>query len=376
MLWYEPVNGLLVRRQTDFPEHREEAALQRAKEIERALKLQQPTTRLASGDAHAWAALKALGPIHEVVADVIAARKLLKGTVSLTRAAQYYCTDHPEITATVAQAYELWMEECKVRKLAPNTMGNYQQALKTFLARHGEVKLANVTTEMVDEWLNQWGGAVTRANNLRPVTTLLKWARDRKGWLPAGKPIVTERCLRLKAPDKLPSIWTPAQANEILDFCRDHCPRLLPVPALGMFAGLRPNEIQRVSPSRTLDWRDIDFARATIHIHPEGSKTRTHRFVPLEPRLRGLLEPLRQESGRIVPAGSKRALTNLLRSHGILAGDYPHDIDRHSCATYWSALHGRARACEWLGHSETIHMHHYRRAVTEAEAREWFAADQ
>ena len=68
---------------------------------------------------------------------------------------------------------------------------------------------------------------------------------------------------------------------------------LLPHIVIGAFSSIRAAEIER------LDWRDILFDRGYIEIKAAKDKTKARRLVPLLPKLRAWLEPLKKSEGHV-----------------------------------------------------------------------------
>lgn len=153
--------------------------------------------------------------------------------------------------------------------------------------------------------------------------------------------------------------------NYLLD-CRD----VARCVAVGLFAGLRPNEIER------LKWEDVLLDQGKygfIRVLPEVSKTGQFRNVEVTENLRAWLEvvPSGERTGRFVPSNYKRKMYLVRMAAGLLTR---RDAARHSYASYWLAMWLDVNALrENLGH-ETKEMlfKHYRTAVLRRDAVEYW----
>ena len=136
--------------------------------------------------------------------------------------------------------------------------------------------------------------------------------------------------------------------------------------AIGLFAGLRPEETLRLA------WNDIDWTHRTIEVAADRSKTAQHRFVPINDTLAAWLEPYQQSEGRVSPVSLFRTQAKIRRQAGIL--HWPQNVLRHSYASYSLALDPDvARLAAIMGNSVEVIHDHYRRPVRQDEAKAFFA---
>ena len=147
-------------------------------------------------------------------------------------------------------------------------------------------------------------------------------------------------------------------------------PEILPYIAIGLFAGLRRAEIER------LDWSEIDFDSGHIEVTAEKSKSKiANRFVTMQPNLREWLMPLRKLKGSVTPQETFvfRQLFDQARE---AAGfdEWPDNALRHSFASYHVAHFKDAKALALeMGHIDSgMLFNHYRALVKPKEAdRYW-----
>ncbi len=123
---------------------------------------------------------------------------------------------------------------------------------------------------------------------------------------------------------------------------------LLGYLAVAMFAGVRPAEIARTP------IKDLDLRGRTLVVAAKHSKTRQRRVIELDRvavmwlRLWRRLCP---KETRLLPVNFVRKWKSLRKDAAL--GDWPHDVLRHTFATFHLAQHGNAAALQAvLGHSE------------------------
>ena len=141
-----------------------------------------------------------------------------------------------------------------------------------------------------------------------------------------------------------------------------HPGELVPWLALGLFAGLRPEETVR------LDWGDIDFERRQIDLPAKKAKGRTRRIIPMEPNLIEWLKPYRSADGRRKVVSNFRWHFQVFqKSAGPEWNPWPKDCLRHSYGSYHLARFRHAGdTAENMGHRSTDMLYkHYRDVIKE-----------
>src|SRR5262249_4468658 len=97
----------------------------------------------------------------------------------------------------------------------------------------------------------------------------------KRGWL-AQNPIVKIDFDQMKSGEVV--TLTPKEAESLM-LATDNDIELLPYHALGLFAGIRPFELQR------LDWQHVDLTERHIEIVSAVSKTGRRRIIDMESNL-------------------------------------------------------------------------------------------
>ncbi len=173
----------------------------------------------------------------------------------------------------------------------------------------------------------------------------------------------TNPCEAVKRPrseDKPPSIFRPHEAQKLLQLALKKEPSLIPYLAIGLFAGIRPAEIERLTRKDILeDYIEVSAAKA---------KTRQRRLVKISPNLKEWLA--------IRPLGvirnKRKRLNRILKLTQLT---WQPDIMRHSFASYHLAYHCSAdKTAHELGHRDTGMLYrHYRQLVKREDAEVFWA---
>lgn len=114
-------------------------------------------------------------------------------------------------------------------------------------------------------------------------------------------------------------------------------PDVVPMLAIGAFAGIREAEIKR------LDWSEVDQRRGHIEIRSSKAKSARRRIVEIQPNLREWSRPHAEMTGPVVPVNSRKKL-DLVRKAAKL-GRWPKNGLRHGYASYrLAAIHDAPRS--------------------------------
>lgn len=238
-------------------------------------------------------------------------------------------------------------------KRGANLRPAYLKSLGYYLNRFAQGREArgieSVTTAEVEEFLAQFAHAASRATWLNRISTLFAFAVRRE--FIARNPC--DRLERISVDRQAPFILSPAQSQDLLKVA----PTVLrPYVILGMFAGIRPAELLR------LTWAEVDLETATVTVNE--AKTRRRRIVPLHARAVKELREHPLQTGSVAPSATTIARWRKSARLALGLKTWPQDLLRHTAASYLLALHGDAgKVATMLGNSSSVLLSHYHQPV-------------
>ena len=298
--------------------------------------------------------------------DEWASARKAAGEIPLSDAVRFYQANRKDllIQRTLAQVAEEFIES----RRANGSSEIHVRNCRDYLGRlTGQVKanIADVTTADLNEFLRNQKtlGPVSR-NSLRgTIVSMFRFAK-RQNYLHPDRDTVADMTESCKVPETEVTIFTPEEMRRML--LASHA-RLLPVLAIGAFAGIRTAEIRR------LHWEDIKWDRGHIEIAGRKAKTASRRLVPLPENLKAWLAPWRDDAGEIVSASDiSGALCDVAVKAGV-PGGWRRNALRHSYISYRVAKTGDVpRTALEAGNSPEMIFRHYRAVVDGQSAEEWF----
>ena len=110
------------------------------------------------------------------------------------------------------------------------------------------------------------------------------------------------RTAQPKLVDKPPEIFSVDELAALLNAALSNAPEVVPMLAIGAFAGVREAEIKR------LDWSEVDQRRGHIEIKSSKAKSARRRIVEMQPNLRDWLRPYAGMTGAVVPVNARKKL--------------------------------------------------------------------
>ena len=264
----------------------------------------------------------------------------------------------PFVSVTLSNA----IAQLLAAKTAANRRGVYLKSLAHYLNRFSagreQTSVSEISTANVEDWLKQFPLPASRQTWLNRISTLFAFS-VRRDFIAVSPCTKIERVTVDRLP---PKILSPVQSKLLLKVVSNVC---RPYLILGMFAGIRPDELL------ALDWSQINLETKTVRV--EKGKTRRRRIVPLHPLAVALLAACPLQRGPVSPSNVtvrrfKRAARAAL---GFKA--WPKDVLRHTAASYLLALHGDVgKVAMMLGNSPAILMTHYHEPVNEADCLEFW----
>jgi integrase len=289
---------------------------------------------------------------------------------------------------TVAEGVEEFLAY-KATRVGDRHAADLKAHLKRFAADYGDRAFQSVTTAELEKWLSELrsrlhGNTVSDAPLLGPLArnhhrtslrTLFGYAAAKgRAWC-AHNPLIDLDPEKVKTGE--PLAYAPEAAQRIMQAALDHKPELLPVLALGFFAGLRSSE------AAGMDLGRLDFASDEFKL-PPGRKTGS-RSCPFLPSCKAWLEaqPRRQGPAWIIPPATIRSnktapsygLDAAMRELFELAGvEKINNGARHSFISYRCAeTRDVAQVADEAGNSVAMVKKHYRNITTAAVAKKFFA---
>ena len=144
------------------------------------------------------------------------------------------------------------------------------------------------------------------------------------------------------------------------------CPAAAPWFVLGLFAGLRPSECDRIT------WDAVDLARGIVTVDAAASKVRRRRVVTLSAQA-SLWVTWAQGGTLPLPVTTRRRALRAVRD-SLGWDEWPADVLRHSAASYaLGETKDAGRVANELGNSPGILLRHYRELVSPDGLAEWQA---
>jgi integrase len=260
---------------------------------------------------------------------------------------------------------EALVEELLAAKKADGVGERQMETLKSRLgkfARHFDGALvATIKTKNIDDWLRSLSLSPLTRKHLRSAAFGAFAFAVRHGYALANP---VENSAKVKLTRATPGILTVDQASALLV----NSPwDMLPYFAIGLFAGLRRAELER------LDWSEVDFESGLIEIKAAKAKTAMRRLVKIEPNLRQWLQPHRRLKGSVVPMETFRELFDQARTDAGIT-EWPENALRHSFASYHLAhFKNAAETALELGHvNAAVTFAHYRELVKPKEAARYW----
>ena len=242
-------------------------------------------------------------------------------------------------------------------------IADLKKRLARFSADFGERQIAGITVEELDNWLRNLDcGPKSRANFRANVGVMFSYAERRR--VIDSNPVL--RTAQPKLVDKPPEIFSVDELAALLHAALSNAPDVVPMLAIGAFAGLREAEIKR------LDWSEVDQRRGHIEVKSSKAKSARRRIIEMQPNLRDWLRPYAGMTGAVVPVNARKKLDAIRKDAGLTR--WPKNGFRHSFASYrLAATHDAPRVASELGHTSPHMLYStYRELVLPEEAQRYW----
>jgi len=298
------------------------------------------------------------------VAAIVEAVKQVGDLATVGVAIQFYKTKHtPIVEKKVSEVVADMLAEKKARNAKDRYIEDLTYRLEKFAGAF-PCNISDVSAIQIQEWLDgQKLSAQSYQNNRRVVNTLFNFAMDKKRRFVREN--VVDDVDEVDIDEREPEIFTPDEARSLMASATED---FLPCLAIGLFAGVRSAEIQR------LTWDKIDFKERHIILKAGVAKTGARRIVPIHENLFEWLAPYADKKGKLwefTDDAFDKRLAATAKAAGI---EWKHNAPRHSFISYaLAATDDEAKIASWSGNSPKMIHKHYRKLVTKTEAEKFFA---
>ena len=306
--------------------------------------------------------LKPLGiTLSAAVAAIVEAVKLAGDLPTVAAAIRFYKAKHKTLTQkTVADVVAELLALKKSRSAAERYLEDLKFRLNKFAVAF-QCNFASVTTAAVQAWLDEMKLSSQSYNNNRRVAHLLcEFAVSRN----YAHDNAVAKVDRVKIKNAECEVFTPTEAAKLVANASED---FLPCIALGLFAGIRSAELER------LKWEDVALNQKHIVVGQNAAKTASRRIVPIKANLALWLAPYAEREGNIWPHG-RIAFHKREQSTANAAGiKWKRNAMRHSFASYSLALSNDAgQVAGFCGNTPKMIHRHYNRLCTGADAKKFF----
>ena len=311
-----------------------------------------------------------IGLSQREMSEIISAKqKLAEYGETITDAVRHR-VDHLErvrrCNITASQLADEVIEAKRRDGMSRDYLDDLQLRLRRFCRDFGNRPIAGITVEELDNWLRDLEGSPkSRANYRANVSVMFGYATKRR--MLDFNPVL--HTAKPKLIDKAPEIFTVDELRSLLEAATRTDPDVVPMLAIGAFAGLREAEIKR------LDWGEVDLARGHIEVTARKAKSARRRIIPIQPNLAAWLRPYAGLTGQVVPSDPRRKLARIREAAGLAR--WPNNGLRHSFASYrLAAIHDAPRVSAELGHTSPQMLYStYRELVLPEEADRYWKID-
>ena len=263
-------------------------------------------------------------------------------------------------SATVKEVVDQFIANRQAKGKSRLYVRDLQTRLGRFTSAMGPRIIADITSSDVDHWIQSLKVGPQTQNNFRAVLSAMWTFVVRRGYATANVIQLVDKSSVVR--DHVPT-FSIEQLGRLLAAAP---PEYVPVLAIGAFAGLRPEEINK------LRWEDLDFHERTIRVNASAAKTRKKRFAEISDNLLAWLRPYVGRSGSVAPPNLQKMRRTTMKAAGI--EKWPQDVLRHSFASaHYAAYKNPAHTALLLGHrDQNMLLTHYRDLMRPSEAAKYW----
>jgi|ERR1700733_6241016 len=196
-------------------------------------------------------------------------------------AVDFWLTEKAKLESPfVTELLTVWVDDKRtgVKQLRPISIAAIKSYSALFKEFFGNKRIIEITSETIEAYLkSKETSPQTKKNNLRYMQNFFNWAIKKK--LHNENP--AEYWLtQIVIPKKTIGFYSVEQCKEIMKIVmKPENKDILAYYALGLFAGIRPDELEKMT------WKNILFETKEIFISSDISKTKADRQFEMSPTL-------------------------------------------------------------------------------------------
>lgn len=200
----------------------------------------------------------------------------------------------------------------------------------------------------------------TRKNYLSKAKQFFNWCVSEE--LIKSNPIALEK---VRVDQSIPESYSIKDVISIIGYLKQpEFKPLIPYITLGLFAGLRPTEAER------LTWSNIHFDNDIISIEPHQTKVKRSRHAELNSTLKSWLSVCDKQT-EIKPENFKRILQSFKTKINL---KWIPDGLRHTYATYWLPVNdNKDKLANFMGNSRSVIDKHYLKPALKSDANRFWS---
>jgi integrase len=309
----------------------------------------------------------AIGLSQREMSDFITAKSKLADYSEMITDAVKFRIDYLErvrrCKVTVSQLADEVLEAKRRDGMSKDYLRDLRSRFARFCADFGNRPVAAITVEEIDNWLRDLPLSPQSRVNYRSVVGVLFSHATKRGLIDVN-PIT--RTAKPKKSNVAPEIFVVDELHALLEAANRIHSDVVPMLAVGAFAGLRDAEIKR------LDWSEVDLVRGHIEVKATKAKSARRRIIQIQPNLAEWLRPYVAMKGSVVPEGARGKLDRVRKAAGL--SRWRNNGLRHSFASYrLAACYDAPRVAGELGHTSPQMLYStYRELVLPQEAERYW----
>ncbi len=298
------------------------------------------------------------------LAEAKAAFSRLVGRMTLTEAVDFALKHSAlgQASKTLNDAVAGYLNAKAEKNASENYLRAQRYACGVLQEEFGTTEINRITTNDIETSIRKrnWQ-PLNRKNYLRDWGMLFRFAVKRE-WL-ARSPI--DSIDRPTVHHERPEIFTAEEAQALLTTAATNGLEVLPYFAIGLFAGVRVEEMKRMT------WEMVDLEQKIIKLPGSLTKGRYPRNVDIAENLLAWLAPFADKTGKLVPIGLRERVETTFTQAGI---DKKRNALRHSFASYYLVLTDSAdKTMLQLGQqTPSVLFKHYRQVVSRKQAEAYW----